>query len=161
MKKRSQNHYTGLHARCIELLEAGKTQKEMVAALGVSQSTVSRWIGAWKERGRASLAPPKLGGSKPRLATENDAALSAILQQGAERCGFEGDFWTYERVGAVIEKEFGVRYKTRNVGRILQRLNFSLQKPAAKHYAQNAGQVEEWRATRLAEIKKKPARKAT
>mgnify|MGYP005863020119 CR=1 FL=1 len=159
MKKRSLNHYTGLHARCIELLEAGKTQKDMVAALGVSQSTISRWLSSWQERGQASLTPLKAAGNQPLLDRCHYAALSAILQQGALAYGFAGDFWTYERVGAVIEKEFGVSYKKRSVGNLLQRLNFSLQKPIKKHYAQNAEQVEEWRTTRLRAIKKKPAKK--
>jgi len=151
----------GLHARCIELHVAGRSQKQIVEALGVSQSTVSRWLKSWREQGQASLAWPKMGGSKGRMTPEQDAELAMLLSQGAVAHGFEGEFWTHRRVAALIERHFGVSYKDRNIAKVLKRIGYSRQRPQARDYRQDAAKVAQWREERLPDIKKKPNRKAT
>lgn len=159
MKNRPQHHYTGLHVRAIELYQQGMKQQQIGRSLGVSQSTVSRWIRAWREQGEKSLAYPKIGGSKPRMDAAQEAELAGILQQGAEAQGFQGGFWTYQRVASVIESHFGIHYKRRSIGDVLKRMGFSLQKAITKHYKKDDEKVRQWKQERLPAIKKKPLKK--
>lgn len=99
MKKGSNlDDYLVLRRRAIELYKQGKTQKFIVQALGVSQSSVSRWIKAFKEKGETSLARPQVGGSMRKLTPEQIEQLIKMLNEGTENHGFEGNVWTRARV---------------------------------------------------------------
>ena len=63
-----------------------------------------------------------------------EAELGKILQRGAEKQGFQGEFWTYQRVSSVIESHFGIHYQKRSIGDVLKRMGFSLQKAITRHY---------------------------
>lgn len=154
MKNKPQNHYTGLHNRCIELSKMGKSQTAIKAALGVSQSTISRWLKLYKEKGSASLEYPKMGGSKSKLNKEQEDGLKEMLKAGASAHGFEGDFWTQKRIADIIEQQYGIKYKKRSIGDVLKRLGFSYQKMEKKHYKKDEKKVQEWKDTRLPNLKK-------
>lgn len=159
MKNRPQHHYTGLHVRGIELHAQCMKQQQISQALGVSQSTVSRWIKAWREQGKKSLSWPKMGGSKPKMDAEQEAELAVILQQGAEKHGFQGAFWTYKRIAAVTESHFGIHYQPRSIGEVLKRIGFSLQKATGKHYKKDEEKVQQWKQEQLPALKKSGRRK--
>jgi transposase len=71
-------------------------------------------------------------GAKPRLSAEQLGKLPVFLLQGAEFYGFEGAYWTHQRVQFVIEKEFGVVYQHRQAGRLLAKIGWTRQKPQKK-----------------------------
>lgn len=135
MKKGSKiTDYTVLKKRAIILREEGLTQSRIGELLGVRQSTVNNWLQQYKKRGEPYLAPAKMGGHKKCfLSKEQEKGLAKILiEKRAEEYGFEGGFWTYKRIGAVIKIEYGVSYKERSVGDLLKRMGFSWQKPQKK-----------------------------
>jgi hypothetical protein len=76
------------------------------------------------------------------------------LKLGAQHHGFSGEVWTCQRVNSVIEKLFGVSYDPTQVGRILRKLGWSLQKPSNKARQQSAQKVSRWREEVLPALKK-------
>jgi putative transposase len=54
-----------------------------------------------------------------------------MLRRGARACGFETDRWTQARIQRVIEREFGVTYHPKHIGRLMKALGWSVQKPPA------------------------------
>jgi transposase len=78
-----------------------------------------------------------------------------LLKNGSMSYGFTGDFWTHKRVKYVIELEFGVVFEVKQVGRILDKIVWTRQKPQKKESKQDAAKVEAWRTERLAALKKK------
>jgi len=135
MKKGSKiEDYTVLKRRAIVLREKGLTQSKIGELLGVRQSTVNNWLQQYKKRGKSYLEPAKIGGHKKSfISKEQEKELAKILvEKSAESYGFEGGYWTYKRIGAVIKKDFGVSYKERSIGDLLKRMDFSWQKPQKK-----------------------------
>ncbi|MDQ1090505.1 winged helix-turn-helix domain-containing protein [Siphonobacter sp. SORGH_AS_1065] len=65
-----------------------------------------------------------------------------------------GYVWTRPRVNEVIKKRFGVSYDPSQVGRLLKKAGWSIQKPQRKAHQQDRNAVQEWREQRLPELKK-------
>jgi transposase len=132
------------------VLKIGQKQKGQI--VGLPQQSVSKICK------KASLGLPtsqKGLGAKSRLSVEQLAKLPEFLSKGSEYYAFSGNYWTHKRVKYVIEKEFGVIYEVKQVGRILSKIAWTLQKPQKKDIQQDLAKVEKWQNEDLAAIKKK------
>lgn len=141
------------NAILLKLSASGVGQKQTGLLVGLSQQAVSR-IGQ-----RASAGLPvaqKRVGATPRLGAEQLEALPELLKKGAESYAFTGDYWTCNRVKWVLEQTFGVVYEVKQVGRILDKIGWTRQKPQKKAVQQDAAQVAQWKTVDLAALKKKP-----
>jgi transposase len=146
--------YEVLRRRCVELKEAKWPQKAIAEALGLTEGWVSQTLKKYREAGPAGLLARKPTGAPTKLNQQQLAQLVHELNKGAQQHGYTGAVWTRARVKAVIEKIFGVSYDPTQIGRILKKLGWSLQKPAKKARQQNAQKVQEWRENKLPELKK-------
>jgi len=145
--------------RAWELKQAGWKQKDIAEALGVSQAAVSDWMRRGREGGSAALRNQPKSGAPRRLSDEQLARLPELLKLGAEHFGFRGEVWTRKRVASLIEREFGVRYSPRHVGRLLKAIRWSSQKPVERASQRDEPAIEAWRAETWPELQKKPRRK--
>jgi len=137
----------------------GWRQKDIAAALGVSEGAVSQWLKRGREQGVEALGahPPK--GVAPRLSAEQKAQIPALLAKGAEAYGFGGDVWTARRVAEVIHQTFGVRYHRDHVGRLLREAGWSRQQPIERATQRDEAAIKDWYEQRWPALKKKPRRK--
>ncbi len=133
------------------------TQSRIAEALGVTQGAVSQWLKAARE-GEGSKAllrrfPP---GGVPRLNEEQLQQLDKWLRApgGASAHGFVGEVWTRPRVAHLIERRFGVKYHPSQVGRILRKMGFSLQKPVKQAHQRDEAAVQRWVETEWPTLKK-------
>jgi transposase len=142
-----------------KLKEEGWQQKDIAAALGVSEGAVSQWIKRGREGGVEALKahPPK--GVSPRLTAQQKAQIPTLLAKGAESYGFRGDVWTASRVAVVIERTFGVKYHRDHVGRLLREAGWSRQKPIERASQRNEETLKTWSQERWPQIKKKPSKR--
>jgi len=143
-----------LRRRGVDLLEKGWRQTKIAEALGVSQSSVSKWKIRYKQEGRSMLKDKPLLGAPRQLTKEQEQELVQILKQGAQTYGYDGDFWNYKRIKRVLSEAFSIDLSVRQGGRILKRLGFSRQKPHTKSYQQDQEKVKEWKEQTLPELKK-------
>ena len=144
--------------RAWNLKEAGWRQKDIAAALGVSEGAVSQWLKRGRAGGLEALKahPPK--GVTPRLSAEQKAQIPELLAKGAEAYGFRGEVWTASRVAVVIDRTFGVRYHRDHVGRLLREAGWSRQQPIERATQRNEEAIKQWSEERWPDIKKKPSR---
>jgi transposase len=145
--------------RAWELKQKGWKQKVIAEALGVTEGAVSQWMKKARLDGVESLRHRKGGGPKPRLSQQQIEQVPQLLSQGAEAHGFRGDVWTRTRVAHVIKQHFGVRFSLSHVGRMLQRMNWSRQKPIERASQRNEEAIERWRTEQWRAIQKKPNEK--
>jgi transposase len=68
-------------------------------------------------------------GRPSKLLPRQQNALLRLLKKGARRGGFPTERWTLPRVQQVIQREFGVSYHPKYLGRLLRRLGWSPQIP--------------------------------
>ena len=99
-------------------------------ALGVSEGAVSQWMKKAREGGKEALKTSPRPGRPPKLSEKKRTErLPELLEKGPEHFGFRGEVWTRKRVREVIKEEFGVEYDVSQVGRILDQIGWSRQKP--------------------------------
>lgn len=142
--------------RAWELHLIGWTQAQIAEALGVTAGAVSQWFKKVRENGLQSLRSRKGGGPNPKLTAEQLGRVPELLAKGSEAYGFRGDIWTRARVGAVIKKEFGVVYSEGHVGRLLDKVGWSRQKPAERASQRDEAEIARWNEETWPELKKKP-----
>jgi len=150
----------GRRMRAWELHEQGWKQKDIAAALGVSEGAVSQWFKKAKTQGMQALRHQPAPGATPKLSREQRARLPALLAKGAEAFGFRGQVWTTERVAQMIKQEFGVSYHPAHCSRLLRRLKYSQQKPIQKATQRDEAAIQRWKEQRWDELKKRPKTKS-
>ena len=145
--------------RALALKGQGWRPRAIAAALGVTEGAVSQWLKAAREGGAAALRRKVAPGRAPKLGEAERARLPELLDRGAEAFGFEGDFWTTERISRVIQRELGVRYHPAHVSRLVRSLGLSVQKPVRRASQRDEGAIRRWREERWPALKKRPARR--
>jgi len=126
-----------------QLLQRGLSKAAVAMALDVSWNTANRWFKQLKAKQTRKRDKQRVGRPK-KLTGKQLATLERILKKGALRYGYPTELWTLKRVGDVIEKEFGVKYNTTHVWRVLKSLGFSAQIPLLKAVERNEKAIREW-----------------
>src|SRR4051794_3564352 len=131
--------------RALHLKQQGWYQRDIAAALGVTDETVSRWLARARGGGGAALRARPAPGRPPRLSPAQKRLIPEFLWHGPESYGFRGDVWTRARVAQVIREEFGVRYHPTQVGRLLSELRWTPQVPIRRAVQRDEDAIERWR----------------
>ena len=142
--------------RAWELHEQGWKQKDIAAALGVTEGAVSHWFKKAKTQGAEALRHQPPPGATAKLSQQQQAQLPALLAKGAEAFGFRGQVWTTARVAQMIKQEFGVSYHPAHCSRLLRALKYSLQKPIQKATQRNETAIKTWKDEHWDALKKRP-----
>lgn len=146
--------------RAGRMLLAGKRPAEVAEKVGVARQTVYTWKGLLDEGGINALRAVPSRGRPARLdALQLEGVRSAILRSPTEY-GFGTELWTLNRVGAVIERLYDVRFGTTQLWRILGSLGFSVQKPEKRALERNEDGVRQWKRRTWPALKKKLSGKA-
>ena len=69
--------------------------------------------------------------------------------------GYETDLWSLPRIARLIKKLTGSSYHPGHVWKILQRMGWSLQRPAVRARERDEQKVAQWKSQTWEEVKKK------
>jgi transposase len=136
------------------LKQQGWPQRQIAEALGVSAGAVSQWMARARDVGPEALRRRPPPGAPRRLSPGQLARLPELLRRGPPAYGFRGDLWTRSRVAAIIRLEFGVSYHPRHVGRLLDAIRWSPQKPVRRARQRNEAAIAQWRDDTWPALKK-------
>ena len=140
------------------LLKAGKqSQAEIARQMSVSRMAVSHWARDLREQGIAGLRSRPPTGRPPALSPAQWRQVLALLRKGARAAGWDTERWTLQRIGQLIEREFGVPYHPNYLSERLKHSHWSAQKPASQARERDAEWVETWLKRDWPRIKKKRA----
>jgi len=145
--------------RAGRMLLAGKTPAQAAHAVGVARQTVYTWKALLDEGGIDALRAMPGRGRPARLDDEQLQALGRALLQGQTEHGFGTELWTLKRVGALIERQHGVKFSQTHIWRILGALGFSAQKPERRAIERDEDAVQVWKRKTWPALKKKPSAK--
>ena len=98
--------------------------------------------------------PPKLSPSAKTLRGGADRKATLPSGERPEHFGFRGEVWTRKRVRKVIKEKFKVEYDVSQVGRILDQIGWSRQKPDHRSDKRDEKEIEEWKEEKWPRIKK-------
>src|SRR5215207_11407027 len=144
--------------RALQLKEQGWYQRDIAAALGVSEDAVSRWLIRARDGGPEALLARSSPGHPPKLSSAQKRLIPEFLWHGPEAYGFRGQVWTCARVARVIQEEFGVRYHKDHVGRLLKELRWTPQVPIKRAIQRDEEAIERWRAEVWPELQRRARR---
>jgi transposase len=131
--------------RALQLKEQGWSQRDIAAALGVTEEAVSRWLARARRAGPQALRSRASPGHPPKLSEAQKRLIPELLWHGAEAYGFRGEVWTCARVAQVIEEELGIRYHKDHVGRLLRELCWTPQVPVTRALQRDEEAIARWR----------------
>jgi transposase len=145
--------------RALELHRQGWMQRDIAAALGASESGVSRWLSAARRGGREALTShTDRRGVAPKLTPEQVRLIADFLWHGAEAYGFRGDVWTCGRVADVLREEFDVSYSKSQVSRLLKRIGWTPQVPITRAIQRDEEAIARWRVESWPALKEEARR---
>lgn len=144
--------------QALQLKERGWYQRDIAAALGVTEDTVGRWIARARVGGREALRSRPGPGRSPRLTPLQLRLIPDFLWHGPEAYGFRGEVWTCARVAKVIELEFGISYHKGHVARLLKDLHWTPQVPIRRAIQRDEAAIERWRGEIWPELLKRSRR---
>jgi transposase len=142
--------------RAMALLDEGRSLNEVGRLLGCSASSVMRWQEARASGGDAALKVRQSPGRPPKLDARARRRLVSLLLRGAMANGYATDLWTTSRIAEVIEANFRVAYHPDHVGRLMEQLGWSHQKPEQRAVERDEERIQRWRRTTWSRVKKTP-----
>ncbi len=154
---RKLDHKTleAIRIRAVERVEAGESPEVVIRVLGMSRARIYEWLAAYREGGDEALKAKKLFGRPPRLTGKQlDRLYRIITTKNPLQLKFPYALWTRSMVREVIRDKFGVRLSDVSVGRLLNKLGLSPQKPLRRAYQQDQEAVERWVNEEYPEIRK-------
>src|SRR5437660_8745650 len=144
--------------RAVQLKQQGWYQRDIAAALGAAEETVSRWLTRARQGGPAALLARPAPGHPPKLSDAHKRLIPELLWHGPEAYGFRGEVWTCARVAQVIAEEFGVRYHKGHVSRLLKELRWTPQVPVTRAVQRDEEAIERWRIEAWPELRARARR---
>jgi transposase len=137
-----------------ELLRRGLRPAEVARRVNSSRQSVLRWERRLEQDGIRGLRRAGRVGRPPVLADAQLEKLAKQLKEGSLAAGYATEMWTLPRIGVLIEREFGVRLAASSVWRTLQRMGWSVQRPASRARQQDPAAVMRWKQKRWPALKK-------
>lgn len=142
--------------RAARLLQSGVKQAEVAREVGVTRTSVSRWEKLRQQGGPQALRRPERFGRPWKLEDAQRAELIRTLKAGAMAAGFTTELWTLPRIGTVVKERFGVELSQSSVWRMLQQLNWSVQRPSGRARERDEAGIATWKRKRWPAVKKSP-----
>jgi len=103
-------------------------------------------------------------GKPKELLTKKQLAeiIKSVKEKKPKDFGYDAEFWTTGIVGAVIESEYKVKYKSKtSIYLIFKQAKFTYHKPDRQYQARNEQEVEKWKKEAKIKVEKALAEKNT
>lgn len=143
--------------RAVQLLKSGQSLSVVARHVGAAVSSVFRWWQAYRRKGTRGLDAKPTPGRPPRLSPTKKRQLVKLLMRGAQRAGYRTDLWTLPRVTELIHQQFGIRYHSAHVWKVLTALGWSCQKPERRAVERDEVAIARWMQQDWPRIKKRRA----
>ncbi len=139
-----------LRRRAVAAVQAGHSQAGVATVLGVSPTSVWRWVDAVRRNGSKALRAGRRGrrpGEQKALDAKQEARVRrAVLGKFPDQVALPGLVWTRPQVRQLIRNWFGIGLSLVTVGKYLRSWGLSPQKPIRRAYEQNPQAVARWLA---------------
>ena len=141
--------------QAVQLLKEGNEAAVVAKMFNVSRAMLFRWQQKYDQGGPVALETKKTAGARFRLSLTQLSKLYAIIT-GSDPRQLEIDFglWTRKIIRELIRREFGVKLSEVQVGRLLNKMGLSPQRPLYRAHQQDPERVEEWKRSAYPKIRR-------
>ena len=159
---RTLSHETSEQIRrmAVRRVEAGEKPSSVMASYGLCRTDIYRWLRAVKKGGEAALKARKAPGRMPKLTAKQKRQVRRwICGKDPRQYHFDFGLWTRQIVAELIEQKFGIHLSLSSVGRLLDELEITPQKPLRRAYERDPKAVEKWIHEDYPRLKKRAKRR--
>jgi len=144
-RRLNRESLTDLRRRAVASVQEGNTPDEVADTLGVSRAAVFGWLALYRDGGWDVLDARKRGG-RPRKLTGKQMRwiYKTVTTKNPLQLKFSFALWTLDMVKKIIYKHLGVTLSRSSVGRLMDQLGLSAQRPLWRAYQQNPKAVTNW-----------------
>jgi transposase len=143
---------TKIRYQTVRLYGTGYRVKDIENITGCSRPSMMEWCRAYCRFGVAGLVDKRCGGNRAYLTPTEVEQLQVQLQTytpqqllGSAGCYGDGRFWTVPDLARLVERQYGVTYKSATSYRLLfDRCEFSRQRPGSHYRSRNELKVLEF-----------------
>jgi transposase len=134
-----------IRIRAVQQVQNGESPEAVIKALGFHRSCIYEWLARYRAGGWHALNSGKLEGRPKKLNGKQIRwVYDAVTLKSPLQYKFEFALWTRRMVRTLIYEKFGIHLSIWSVGRLLNQLGLSCQRPLMKAYEQNPELVEQW-----------------
>jgi len=134
----------------------GHSSGEIAQLLLAPRSKVSEWLQRYEQFGEEALLEGQRSGRPPQLTEAQRLRLTDLIDSGPRAYGFLSGVWSAPMITRVIYEEFEVAYTARHVRRLLDQMDFSVQRPIRVLARADPKEQNRWRRYTYPNLKKKP-----
>jgi len=138
----------------IKLLQDGYRKAEVARRVKADKSSIGRWATQYQHKGLVSLLPQVVPGRPSKLSLTQSKTLTRYLSKSSLAFGYVSDYWTLQRIQHLIKDKFHVKYQSSSVWYLLQRLDWSCQKPQRRAVQRDENKIAHWKRYVWPQIKK-------
>jgi transposase len=136
------------------LLQSGLHPAEVARRVGVSRQSVMRWERRLQGGGLKHLSRIGKRGRPPQLSDPQLSELARLLKAGSIAAGYANEMWTLARISALVEARFNVCFASSSMWSLLNRMGWSVQRPARQARQRNEADIATWKHKRWPALKK-------
>jgi transposase len=141
--------------RALALLDDGLSLNEVGRQIGCNPSSVMRWRDARRHGGLDALQVRFSPGRPLKLVVAERKRLVRLLLKGPMAQDYRTNLWTTARIAEMVEREFGVRYHRDHIGRLMNSLGWSPQKPERRTLERNETEINYWKEKDCPDFKRR------
>lgn len=142
--------------QAVKMAKHGTPVSEIAKFFKVTTRAVFKWIAEFSNGGQNALLAKEGAGRPPKVKPEQLVWIAKMVKNCTpDQLKFEFGLWTLKLIGALVERELGLKLSTPTLAKIMKQLGFSVQKPLYRAYEQDAVLVEAWRQTDYPALKKR------
>jgi transposase len=153
--EQSGSYRVAKRIRAVILNAQGRTSGEISNLLHAPRCSVSEWLRNYDDYGFDGLLEGQRSGRPAGLTEKQQRELGDIIDSGPVAYGFVSGVWNGKMIAEVICDEFGVSYTPRHVRDLLDKFNFSVQRPKRLLAKADPCAQRKWRRYTYPNIKKK------
>lgn len=135
------------------------TQRAIAQAVGVTPTTMGKWLKKYNAGGegllRVNKRGPKVSHRKGLTQEQEQKVRHYLVDKMPEQLKFPFSLWTLQAVCALVEQEFKIKLAKSTICRYMKKWNFTPQKPILRAYNRNDSAVANWLADEYPTIKKR------
>src|SRR5215470_9887037 len=121
----------------ILMAQRGRARQDIAADLGVHRKTVSRWLNAFCDGGRAALQPKKAPGKPSHIPASLTDDLRRWVIEGPAKQGLDRANWTHEELADHLYKTKGICTSRSAVQRFCSKIGIRLYRPTYRYLRGN------------------------
>lgn len=127
-------------------VRSGEKPSAVMLSYGLCRTTIYRWLAAEDEGGAEALASTKATGRPPKLSDRQKRQVFRWINgKDPRQHGFDFGLWTRRIVSELVRQKFGIHLGVTAVGRVLQELGITPQKPLRRAYERDPEAIERWK----------------